>query len=106
MSEISERFPHLTPLKQALLALEEMQSKLDALERSRSEPIAIIGMGCRFPYGAKDPAGYWRLLRDGVNAITEVPADRWDLERYYDPNPDAPGKMYTRSFLVSRRAKP
>jgi acyl transferase domain-containing protein len=96
MSDISERFPHLTPLKQALLALEEMQSKLDALERSRSEPIAIIGMGCRFPCGAKDPAGYWRLLRDGVSAITEVPADRWDLGRYYDPNPETPGKMYTR----------
>src|SRR5262249_34259021 len=59
--------------------------------------IAIIGMGCRFPGAATDPESYWRLLRDGVDAITEVPRDRWEIERFYDANPDAPGKMCTRS---------
>jgi acyl transferase domain-containing protein len=59
------------------------------------EPIAIIGIGCRFP-GADGPEAFWQLLRDGVDAIAEVPADRWDLRAFYDPDPAAPGKMNTR----------
>src|SRR5207244_2837656 len=61
-----------------------------------SEPIAIVGLGCRFPGGVVDPEGFWRLLHAGVDAVTEVPAARWDVDAYYDPDPDAPGKMYTR----------
>jgi epothilone polyketide synthase D len=61
------------------------------------EPIAIIGIGCRFPGGVADPEAYWRLLEDGVDPIREVPRDRWDIDAYFDPNPDAPGKMYARS---------
>jgi acyl transferase domain-containing protein/acyl-CoA synthetase (AMP-forming)/AMP-acid ligase II/NAD(P)-dependent dehydrogenase (short-subunit alcohol dehydrogenase family)/acyl carrier protein len=64
---------------------------------SPHEPIAIIGMACRFPGGADDPEKFWDLLRNGIDAITEIPADRWDVNRYYDPDVDAPGKMYTRS---------
>ena len=60
------------------------------------EPIAIIGMGCRFPGGCNDPETFWRFLRKGGDAITEVPLDRWDVETLYDPNPDASGKMSTR----------
>jgi acyl transferase domain-containing protein/SAM-dependent methyltransferase/acyl carrier protein len=60
------------------------------------EPIAIIGMACRFPGEADSPEAYWRLLRDGVDAISEIPADRWDVEALYDPDPEAPGKMYVR----------
>lgn len=59
------------------------------------EPIAIIGMGCRFP-GASNPEAYWQLLRDGVDAITEVPRNRWDVDAFYDPEPGTPGKMSTR----------
>ncbi len=59
------------------------------------EPIAIVGMGCRFP-GAKDPEAFWRLLHDGLGAITEVPVDRWDINSLYDPNPGTPGRMSTR----------
>lgn len=59
------------------------------------EPIAIIGIGCRFP-GAADPEAYWRLLRDGIDAVTEVPASRWDRESFYDPDPWKPGKMNSR----------
>jgi len=73
-----------------------MQAKLDALERAKSEPIAIIGMGCRFPGGADNPEAFWQLLHDGVDAISEVPANRWDVDAYYDANPETPGKMYTR----------
>jgi hypothetical protein len=71
-----ERAPQLSPLKQALLALDEMQAKLDDQARALSEPIAVIGLGCRFPGGADAPADYWRLLRDGVDAVGDVPADR------------------------------
>ena len=60
-----------------------------------AEPIAIIGIGCRLP-GASDPESYWQLLRKGVDAITEVPAERWDVAALYDPNPKVPGKMSTR----------
>ncbi|MEP6915116.1 MAG: type I polyketide synthase, partial [Acidobacteriota bacterium] len=66
-----------------------------AIEAARSEPIAIVGIGCRFP-GGDGPDAYWALLRDGVDAVAEVPADRWDIDAYYDADPDAPGKMNTR----------
>jgi acyl transferase domain-containing protein/acyl carrier protein len=61
------------------------------------EPIAIIGMGCRFPGGAKNPEEFWKVLKSGNDAVTEIPEDRWDKELYYDPDPDAPGKMFTKS---------
>ena len=96
MTLSAEQANSLSPVKRALRALEDMQAKLDALEYAKREPIAIIGMGCRFPGGADSPEAFWRLLRDGVDAITEVPANRWDVEAYYDPDPDAPGKIYTR----------
>src|ERR1019366_2708644 len=62
---------------------------------AKNEPIAIIGIGCRFP-GANDPVAFWQLLRDGVDAIREVPADRFDQQAFYDPDPATPGKMNTR----------
>ncbi|MGH2353694.1 MAG: type I polyketide synthase, partial [Chloroflexota bacterium] len=64
--------------------------------RDLREPIAIIGMGCRFP-GAPGPDAFWRLLSEGRSAVREAPAGRWDLDRLYDPTPGAPGKIYTRS---------
>jgi acyl transferase domain-containing protein/acyl carrier protein len=62
---------------------------------AKNEPIAIIGIGCRFP-GANDPAAFWQMLRNGVDAISEVPADRFDQHAFYDPDPTKPGKMNTR----------
>jgi thioester reductase-like protein len=59
------------------------------------EPIAIIGIGCRFP-GADNPEAFWQLLQNGEDAITEIPKDRWDINQYYDPEPGTPGKMSTR----------
>lgn len=60
-----------------------------------SEPIAVIGMGCRFP-GAKNLDEYWSLIAEGREGVREIPADRWDVEQFYDPNVDAPGKIVTR----------
>jgi acyl transferase domain-containing protein/acyl carrier protein len=62
-----------------------------------AEPIAIIGMGCRFPGGVQSPADFWRLLAAGVDAIAEVPPYRWNVDDVYDPDPSVPDKMYTRS---------
>src|SRR6185503_5626358 len=58
-------------------------------------PIAVVGLGCRFP-GAEGPEAFWRLVHDGADAITEVPADRWDIDAWYDPDPETPGQMATR----------
>ncbi|MGE3806182.1 MAG: SDR family NAD(P)-dependent oxidoreductase, partial [Gemmataceae bacterium] len=57
------------------------------------EPIAIVGLSCRFPGGAR-PEEFWQLLREGREAIREIPPERWDREAFYDPDPEAPGKMY------------
>ncbi len=92
----------LSQSQQILLALNEASQKLEKLQKRIDEPIAIIGVGCRLP-GADDPAAFWELLRNGVDTVTEIPADRWDVDRYYDPNPDAPGKMYTRSGSFIRQ---
>jgi acyl transferase domain-containing protein/surfactin synthase thioesterase subunit len=86
----------LTPLQRALLGIRELRAQLDEAERARTEPIAVIGIGCRLPGGANDPESFWRLLRDGVDAIGDMPDDRWDVEAYFDPDPEAPGKMNTR----------
>ncbi|MFI5649556.1 guadinomine polyketide synthase module 3 GdnG, partial [Kitasatospora sp. NPDC051705] len=87
-----------TPDADLLAALQQSVFVIDKLEgelaRTR-EDIAIIGMSCRFP-SAGGPEAFWELLRGGVDAITEVPADRWDMESLYDPDPAAPGKLYSR----------
>ena len=94
-----ENLEQLSPLQRAVLALKEMRAKLDKLEKDKQEPkepIAIIGMACRFPGGADNPEQFWQLLHDGVDAITEFPSDRWDIDQYYDADPNKPGKIYTR----------
>jgi acyl transferase domain-containing protein/NAD(P)-dependent dehydrogenase (short-subunit alcohol dehydrogenase family)/acyl carrier protein len=80
---------------QALAALRKMRAKLEALERRRSEPLAIIGIGCRVPGGVTDTESYWDLLQNGRHAVRKVPPDRWDPDKYFDPDPRAPGKTYT-----------
>jgi acyl transferase domain-containing protein/NADPH:quinone reductase-like Zn-dependent oxidoreductase/NAD(P)-dependent dehydrogenase (short-subunit alcohol dehydrogenase family)/acyl carrier protein len=59
-------------------------------------PIAIIGIGCRFPGGASSPQAFWNLLKNGVDAIVDIPGDRWDIRRFYDPETEKPGKMHNR----------
>src|SRR5689334_3406403 len=82
---------------QALIELlERARRQLAEYEAKASSPIAVTGLACRLPGGANDELGYWRLLRERGDAVREVPKDRWDIDRYYDPNPDAPGKMATR----------
>jgi acyl carrier protein len=62
---------------------------------SWNQPIAVIGLACRFP-GAPDPAAFWELLRSGRSAIREITPDRWDINAWYDPDLNKPGKMNVR----------
>ncbi|GAA3036158.1 type I polyketide synthase [Actinokineospora globicatena] len=82
----------VTALRQSVRVIDRLEGRL---ARAR-EPIAVVGMACRFP-GAGSVAEFWDLLRDGVDAITEVPPDRWDADALYDPDPETPGTLYARS---------
>jgi len=88
-------------LKEALGALDDMRGKLKASEKMRTEPIAIVGASCRLPGHSNDPEAFWKLLHEGTDAVIEIPKNRWDIDAYYDPDPEAPGKMYCRyaSFI-------
>ena len=83
-------------LQESLAAIERLQAKLAASERAKRVPIAIVGVGCRYPGGADSLDALWRIVRDGIDAVSEIPADRWNVDEHYDPDPTAPGKMVTR----------
>ncbi len=80
---------------------------MDNHSNQRTEPIALIGIGCRFPGGANTPEAFWRLLRAGVDAVGPIPPSRWDVEKYFDPGRNTPGKMYLREggFLRDEEIK-
>jgi acyl transferase domain-containing protein/SAM-dependent methyltransferase len=95
MTDFLEQISSFSPKRLALLAV-KLKDSLDAAEAAAREPIAVIGIGCRFP-SADNPDAFWALLREGRDAIREVPADRWKIDEYFDPDPGAPGKMSARS---------
>jgi acyl transferase domain-containing protein/acyl carrier protein len=83
-------------LRQAAIALRQMRGRVEELERRTAEPIAIVGMACRYPGGANTPEAFWDLLRDGREGLVPTPPERWDADAFYDPDPDAYWKTYTR----------
>ncbi|SDD13058.1 type I polyketide synthase [Actinokineospora iranica] len=95
-------FDHPTPRALAAFLADDGQGadgpRQPARTRPRStEPIAIVGMACRFPGGVRSADDLWRLVLDGRDAISEFPVNRgWDLDRLYHPDPDHPGTSYTR----------
>lgn len=95
MSDFLSRIEKLSPRRLALLAM-QLQARLEASASDSSEPIAIVGIGCRLPGGANSPEAFWQLMCEGVDAVTEVPSSRWELDALYDADPDAPGKVATR----------
>ncbi|MFH9862564.1 thioester reductase domain-containing protein [Streptomyces sp. NPDC017202] len=77
--------------------LHKAKQRITELESGQDEPVAVIGMACRYPGGVTSPAELWRLVADGVDGITPWPTDRgWDIEGLYDPEPGRAGKSYTR----------
>ena len=84
-------------LEKAAVDLRKARRRVRELERSAHEPIAIIGIGCRYPGEANSAERLWDLIVSGEDAISAFPTDRgWDLERLYHPDPDNPGTSYVR----------
>jgi len=82
-------------MKRTLVELRDMKAKLARAEEEKREPIAVVGMGCRFP-SANDPSSFWRVLSEGVDAIRETPWSRWGAGRLYDEEIDTPGRIYVK----------
>ncbi|WP_157382812.1 type I polyketide synthase [Nonomuraea coxensis] len=82
-------------LKRVTVELAQTRQRLADVEERRHEPVAVIGMACRYP-GGESVEEFWDLLRRGGTAVREVPAARWDIDAYYDPRPGVPGGIYTR----------
>ncbi|HEY7052269.1 MAG TPA: type I polyketide synthase, partial [Mycobacterium sp.] len=72
-------------------ALSEQFDKASRI--AAAEPVAVVGLGCRFPGGVSGPESYWNFLANGTNAISEIPSDRWNADEFYDPDQFAPGRM-------------
>lgn len=96
MNNQNNKSNQLSPLQKAALAVKEMRTKLEKMERLQSEPIAIVGMGCRFPGGMNNPSAFWQGLCQGIDAITDIPEERWNVDAYYHSDPDIPGKSYSK----------
>ena len=101
--ENSEGTTRTDLLSKALKEIRSLKSRLKAAETQNpdDEPVAIVGMSCRFPGGANTPEALWDLLSQGKHAITEIPANRMPIDQLFDEKPKTPGKISSRygSFL-------
>jgi len=88
-------FDSVEALKKLYIQLKRTQNKLKELETLRHEPIAIIGMGCRYPGNVNNPEAFWQLLSEGRDAVIEVPPKRWQIHETCHTDSQMPGKMIT-----------
>ncbi|MEX0641496.1 MAG: polyketide synthase, partial [Pirellulales bacterium] len=94
MSDLAQRLASLSPAQRKLLE-QRLAKSPQPLPPPGAEPIAIIGMACRFP-GAPNLEAFWRLICECRSAVREVPADRWDVDEFFEPTGEVPGKMSVR----------
>ncbi|HZR42604.1 MAG TPA: beta-ketoacyl synthase N-terminal-like domain-containing protein, partial [Ktedonobacteraceae bacterium] len=97
---VSESFPlsierNARSEKGASFSVSQREERFNTTSFDALEPIAIVGLGCRLP-GASHPEAFWQLLKNKIEALVDVPAERWDAESFYDPDPSAVGKMPSR----------
>ncbi|WP_196806424.1 type I polyketide synthase, partial [Mycobacterium simiae] len=90
-----------TPDRRAIIAealhkIDDLSARLEIAEKAGTEPIAVVGMGCRFPGGVNSPDQFWDLLRDGRSGIVKVPAGRWDADALYTEDHTVPGTICNR----------
>ena len=77
----------------ALRKIDDLTARLEVAEKASAEPIAVVGMACRFPGGIDNPDQYWELLSQGRSGIVRVPSDRWDADQYYTDDHTVPGTI-------------
>ena len=96
MTTLAERAAQLPPQAREVLARELIRAGTVFPVEPVAEPVAVVGIGCRFPGDVAGPDSFWDLLVNGTDAISEVPQGRWDADAFYDPDPLAPGRMTTK----------
>lgn len=88
----------------ALKEIKALKRQLAGYEKAAHEPIAVIGMGCRLPGQSVNPQVFWEHLRDGKDCITQqTNNERWNMDDLYDPDPDVPGKIYSKGLGIIER---
>ena len=75
------------------------------MDQARVTPVAVVGMACRLPGGIDSPDLLWEALLRGDDMVKEIPADRWDADEYYDPEPGVPGRSVSRWAGIPRRCR-
>lgn len=83
-------------ITEALHKIDDLTARLAIAEKSSTEPVAVVGMGCRFPGGVNNPDQFWELLRDGRSGIARVPAERWDADAFFTDDHTVPGTICSR----------
>src|SRR5271163_4061772 len=92
-------------ITEALRKIDDLTARLEIAEKADTEPIAVVGMACRFPGGVNTPAQYWQFLKDGASGVVRVPPERWDADAYYSDDHTRQGTICNREggFLTSWR---